>query len=171
MKDTWIPHSPAIDKIIHGAFTEGELSLKIRDIYGNGIWNLDYLSFDLSDDLKATIKDYHIPYNSPKQDSMIWGPTSDGIFPTGSAYDLISKDNSSKNQTQGKQFEWIWKTKAPNKIRTFLWLFHHERLPTNHSLHQKGLNVNPSCHFGSSRKRTPITPSLTALLLLNSGET
>jgi len=115
MKDTWIPHSPAIDKIIHGPFTEGELSLKIRDIYGNGIWNLEDLSFDLSDDLKATIRDYNIPYNSPKRDSMIWG-----LMVSFQQAALMISSPRTTQARQGKQFEWICKTKAPNKIRTFL---------------------------------------------------
>lgn len=46
--------------------------------------------------------------------------------------------------TKEHEFTWIWTLKVPNKIKNFLWLLHHERIPTNKYLYNIGINISPS---------------------------
>ncbi|KAK4731399.1 hypothetical protein R3W88_024387 [Solanum pinnatisectum] len=64
----------------------------------------------------------------------------------------IKETNDKRRLEPNKRFEWIWSAKAPNKIKTFLWLLYHWRPPTNHSLHHTGLNVNPKCQYSDNSK-------------------
>lgn len=42
-----------------------------------------------------------------------------------------------------KSFNWIWSLEVPNKIKHFMWLLNHNRLPCNHTLHRMGVPVGP----------------------------
>lgn len=45
----------------------------------------------------------------------------------------------------GKIFSWIWKLRCPNKIKLFVWLGQHDRIPTCHYLNNIGIDINPNC--------------------------
>nr|XP_033516803.1 uncharacterized protein LOC117281097 [Nicotiana tomentosiformis] len=53
-----------------------------------------------------------------------------------------------------KQFTWVWNQKLPNKIKFFLWLVVHGRLPTSQHLHSRGINLNPFCFFCNKEEET-----------------
>ncbi|KAK4718482.1 hypothetical protein R3W88_016820 [Solanum pinnatisectum] len=78
---------------------------------------------------------------------MVWGLTNNGLFSTNSAYKHINDQSSKHIREPNVKFKWIWAVNAPNKIRTFLWLLYHRRLPTNHSLKERGINVDPKCSY------------------------
>ncbi|KAK4718341.1 hypothetical protein R3W88_016679 [Solanum pinnatisectum] len=42
---------------------------------------------------------------------------------------------------------WLWKLYCPNKIKLFLWLVTHYRLPTNQHLNSICIVPSPNCYF------------------------
>lgn len=56
---------------------------------------------------------------------------------------MITSKNHPTNYYQG--FNWIWSLNVPDKIKHFLWLINHNRLPCNHILQRMGLPINPCC--------------------------
>lgn len=41
----------------------------------------------------------------------------------------------------------IWKPHTPNKVKFFLWLLHHNKLPTKFLFNHKVLQINPNSHL------------------------
>lgn len=49
-------------------------------------------------------------------------------------------------------FDWTWAMHCPNKIRHFLWLCQHNRLPTRAHLNAIGINISNLCHICNKRE-------------------
>ncbi|KAH0642229.1 hypothetical protein KY290_033826 [Solanum tuberosum] len=81
------------------------------------------------------------------EDHLTWDITKDGNYTTKSAYHFIDHHLDNKDETFHTNFSWILKIKAPDKIKAFIWLFSHYRLPTSQHLSSIGLNINPLCKF------------------------
>lgn len=106
------------------------------------------ISFCLPDKLKATIATIHICQDSPRDDNLIWDLSGNGKFTTGSAYSLIQNFmHSNYTQATNKKFDWVWKLKCHNKIKTIIWLIHHGRLQTAQYLHRIRIGVNKHCNI------------------------
>lgn len=77
-------------------------------------------------------------------DKLKWAITDNGQFTTKFAYDHITSTTKC-NTTVEKDFNWVWKLSCPNKLRYFIWLCHHDRLPTKHYLYHIGINIDTLC--------------------------
>lgn len=143
-EDRWILHEP-IRSLIHGPLNVQDHNWKISFLRSNGRLNLNDLSLNLPEEQIRKITDSFIPITTNMEDNLIWVLTRDGTFTTKSAHKLIDHhDHNHSNQTY---FSWVWKIQAPEKIKIFMWLFSHNRLPTSHYLQSIGLNVDPTCYF------------------------
>lgn len=87
------------------------------------------------------------PNSLTNEYKFILGITGNGLFSTNSTYQLINSQSGNPILMVPKCFNWIWKLKLPNKIKSFFWLLFHERLHTNSYLHSVSLNINPCCTF------------------------
>lgn len=76
-------------------------------------------------------------------DYPIWGIAGSGFFTSSSAYKLIS--SKIHHNTVKKDFNWIWTMKIPNKIKHFLWLLNHNRLPCRSTLSRMDIPIEPTC--------------------------
>lgn len=97
--------------------------------------------------MKVVIRSHMLSSDESKEDTLIWGLTNNGLFSTSTAYRHIKEANENHRHETSERFKWIWSAKAPNKIKTFLWLIYHMRQPTNHSLNHRGLDVDPKYHY------------------------
>ncbi|KAK4711266.1 hypothetical protein R3W88_005779 [Solanum pinnatisectum] len=73
-------------------------------------------------------------------DTPYWGLNSNGIFTIKSIQNLLASNNKTDYS-----FQWIWSLNTLHKIKHFLWLCSHNRLPTNSYLHHLGIITDPSC--------------------------
>ncbi|XP_028059243.1 uncharacterized protein LOC114262983 [Camellia sinensis] len=76
------------------------------------------------------------------EDTPRWIKSSDREFSTSSAYDLIIDHHN-----QEGDWGWIWKLKFPQKLKSFLWLVFHEKIPTNKMRNLRGLISDPNCPY------------------------
>lgn len=67
----WIPHQDFIRNMIQGPLKQGEEEMLIKDINTNDTWNLNNISFQITEEIKASIEAISInPYN-PREDRPI----------------------------------------------------------------------------------------------------
>lgn len=81
-----------------------------------------------------------LPTNSHTPDQVYWVESSDGMFSSASAYDMINK-----NTSDVKGWKWFWKMKIPQKFKTFLWLLFLDKLATNCLRAKRGMTQSDIC--------------------------
>jgi len=106
-------------------------------------------------EVENNIKAIYIPRNLNPVDTLTWSLTPHVFFSTSSAYKHATdnhsmtihntKDNHSMIIQNTKDYNWIWSLNCPNKIKYFMWLCNHNRLPTCHYLNSVGINIEPLC--------------------------
>ncbi|OIT02668.1 putative ribonuclease h protein, partial [Nicotiana attenuata] len=145
--DKWIPNQPALRELIQGPQTQNDLNIKVNSVHQMGSWNTSSLSFSLPPHIHDLLRSVFIPSVSTKEDNLIRDLTANGQFSISSAYSLLSRQNQSTTTDGGELFKGLWKLHIPNKIKNFLWLLTHKRLPTRSFLHSIGLECPQQCHF------------------------
>ena len=116
----------------------------------NGRWIEDRIQNEFVPHEAAAI--LGLPLSSTHvEDRLIWTATSNGVYSTKSAYQLLSKEAEVKapgpsNLADNKQF-WldIWALNLPNKIRHFLWRAAIDSLPTKLNLMNRNITANSLC--------------------------
>ncbi|KAL0405575.1 UNVERIFIED_CONTAM: hypothetical protein Slati_3871400 [Sesamum latifolium] len=75
-------------------------------------------------------------------DTLVWHYSNDGVFSVSSAYRLAlqcarqqlpstsNTHNSINNVEAAADWNFIWKSQVPHKVRTFVWRACHEAMPT-----------------------------------------
>lgn len=121
------------------------MSTSPSSVFHHGSWNLNNLSIDLPHHLHNIITSTIIPHNSCEEDQPIRGLTSNACFSTGIMYNHLR--NAESIDIIQRNFKLVWKAQAPNKIKTFLWLMIHYRLPTNSYLKHIGIPISPYCSY------------------------
>lgn len=124
----WLPNGKTIREQIQGPLKEKEHTLKTSDVLlPNNILNLR-ISFVLPHEI---IQLFNNTYRSPfKKDTVTWKTSPKGLFSTSSVYKLLVGQHQ-RNITNN--FSWFWRLHCPNKIKFFLWLCQHNRIPTRNT--------------------------------------
>lgn len=143
--NSWLPYLGPIRTHVWGALKKDEEHISILALCNNGEWNLNGLSITLPIEILNMILDYPIMNNTNREDRKNWEYDPNGRFILSSAYNLITNQRLTITPLPNKVFRKIWQAKVPNKIKIFLWTLLYDRLPTSHSLHFKGLNIEPHC--------------------------
>lgn len=112
----------------------------VADIIDTGLWDLDSIDHILDNDSRAAILGTTLPVYLEASDHPSWLGSSNGICSAASAYDFICKDN---NDIKG--WGWFWKMKLPQKLKTFIWLIFHDKLPTNLLRAIRGMTNSDCC--------------------------
>ena len=97
----------------------------VKYIDGEGQWDWMKLNLLLRKDSIDLIAPLKAPEEGLGEDSIVWLPTSIGMFSIKLAYE-VCKDVSYQNNN--KLFSTIWKAKAPQCFQTLLWLSRNEAL-------------------------------------------
>lgn len=79
--------------------------------------------------------------NDSGADRCIWQITPNGSFSVKSA------DSSFLPAEASVKWDWpfIWRLLLPPKVKTFLWIVYHQKLPTNVQRQKRGLTQAPTC--------------------------
>lgn len=140
-KDWWCGSEP-LATIYPGHHTNSGDKVKLL-IDSNGDWNLTSISHIVSNQTIDAIYSIKLPRYSSTKDCPQWVGSSNGKFSVASAYDFLNKE---EDDLHG--WSWIWKLKLPQKIKGFIWLLLHDRLPTNQLRAHRGMipdNICPRC--------------------------
>lgn len=89
--------------------------------------------------IRALVERVHL---QPSPDTYVWKWHPSGIYTAQSAYNALFL---AEEAVAGARE--LWKTRAPNKCRFFLWLVMHGRCWTSERLHRHGLREDASCTF------------------------
>lgn len=109
-------------------------------------WNWEDIPFPLPDPIKNQINRINVPIYTHKVGTIYWGLSNHGKFTTKSMYsNLLQQELNSQIHTI--PYNWIWKIPIPPKIKTFLWLIMHDKLPTTKYLNHIGVTLNDQCQI------------------------
>lgn len=96
-----------------------------------------------------------------KKRSTNWGITPTGHFSVNFMYRAIAQANQQKlspvntlNRSTSHNWSWIRKLPIPPKVKSFMWILQHNRLPTQHFLHSIGIIPSNVCQFFHTGQET-----------------
>lgn len=121
--DWWCGTGPLADSF-PGSHTK--FCSKVREIIDNGAWKLDSIEHIVDSATLNEIASIPLPIYTQDIDHPSWVNSTNGICTASMAYEFINKDI---NDIKG--WLWLWKLKLPRKLKTFIWLIIHNKLPTN----------------------------------------
>ncbi|KAG7599606.1 Endonuclease/exonuclease/phosphatase superfamily [Arabidopsis suecica] len=81
--------------------------------------------------------------------------TSDGQFTVKSAYNLLTRDETPR-QWMGNLFKRVWRVRAPERVRMFLWLVVNQAIMTNVERHRRHLSDSGLCQVCKGGEETII---------------
>ena len=129
-------------EFIEGPLQYNEDKLTIEEMFKDGCWNWEKLSFVVPSTIKEKINAIPIPLFGESKDFISWKYTLNGEFSTASAYKLAKPDECQIPEFLGG---WIWKLDTAPKIRHFLWLCHHRSVPVRETITAKGVECDTIC--------------------------
>lgn len=144
-KFRWIPNMPPLRNTIYGPLNYGESDLKLVNLWDGNHWNWDKLFLLLPLEVKLAGSYVVLYIEDHLLDTPYWSANSNGIFSTRSVYNSIDASD-----IVVFPHAWLWRIRSLNKIKFFLWLCAHERLPTTQYLHRLGIMPEalcPICHL------------------------
>lgn len=121
---------------MHGPLNSNEIELKISHIWKNNNWDWTTLSLQIPTEINTKTLATTIPNTPGYTDKPYWALSSNGLFSTKSVYSLLHN-----RPYVPYKFKWIWTLHTLGKIKFFLWLCSHNRLPTRACLHHIGINI------------------------------
>ncbi|XP_052112461.1 uncharacterized protein LOC127744218 [Arachis duranensis] len=124
---------------VSSGFNSTELLMDFCDISGH--WDVGKLQGMLPEDIVQRITAISPPSPWKEADHIAWEPSSDGIFSTKTAYQVIMEEQHTQNQN----FRLVWRWQGPERIRTFLWLATHNVILTNSERKRRHLTNDDSC--------------------------
>lgn len=116
-------------------------------IIGFGTCPLFPLNYHLTLPHQSSILPYHYTPHNP---TPLCGPLmSHGNFTVSTMYKILANFSPPI-----ANFQWIWHLHIPPKIKFFLWLCCHNRLPTTTYLHRLGITQFPTCFLCHQSEET-----------------
>lgn len=112
----------------------------------NGSWDLGPLELVLPRHITDTIYATFIPDIEGMEDKNKCTLVTNNRFHTSKAYQYVHSKEK-RNVQCNKNFTWIWKLHCPAKMKYFIWLLYHNKLPTAYYLQKIGMNVDPVCFY------------------------
>ena len=141
-RDSWLGDFLLINLALREiSFTE---SFKQASDYWDPIqgWKWEDLAGLLPTFIEDTLSTVLLRQNVDAQDRLCWNFTLNGIFSTKSAYSLSLQGIEDPPFGFWKE---IWRLHVPQRIRSFIWLVHHERILINKERNLRGFTANSYC--------------------------
>ncbi|CAA7040260.1 unnamed protein product [Microthlaspi erraticum] len=128
--DKWLMGSALCDLTMAEIPLEA-LHLKAGNLWSNGIgWDLQRIIPYTSEETRLEMAAVVVNLNAGRSDTISWGETADGRFTVSSAYRLLSRDEYFK-PNMSNFFRRVWRIRAPERVRVFLWLVSNYGIMTN----------------------------------------
>ena len=103
----------SLREMMAGPLRVGEHNLTIVEVFQEGNWNWDIISYELPREIKEKICAIPMQLWGDKEDTLMWKFTRDREFSTTSAYALLKPEEDESQTFIGK---WIWKLDIWQKI-------------------------------------------------------
>lgn len=123
--DNWLAPNTTIQSLIQGPLNRNEDNLNISTVLHLNNSQPTHLSFDLPINIADGIKSTYIPLYAITLDRIVWGLNSTGNFTVNVCYKVLTQSHQGENN-----HGWIWRIHIMPKIKIFVWLIIHNRLPT-----------------------------------------
>lgn len=157
--DTWLGTENLADQLdleIHPDDFHVRLG-EILDSEGN--WNFDSLHTVIPENVKRWLQISGL-FTTAEEDKAVWKATISGQLTATSAYMALKSINHPGGRTGN--WKWIWKIKSSNKLKHFLWLCVHDRLPTNKLRHSRHIAESSLCEICQKEEESTLHVILTA---------
>ncbi|CAL5362434.1 unnamed protein product [Camellia sinensis] len=105
-----------------------------------GNWDIAALNNLLTPQDVQEILTLHRPRFVTYTDAPVWAGSNSGNFTTSSAYKIIAGQDE-----DGGDWKWLWKIRAPQKLKCFIWLILKGRLLTNHMRLVRNMSTSAIC--------------------------
>jgi hypothetical protein len=76
-----------------------------------------------------------------ESDKIYWKLSPSKMFTVKSVYDHLTKEED------GPKYQRVWKTKIPEKVKTFMWLVEQQSIPTKDNMLKRRRQRDPTCYF------------------------
>lgn len=115
----------------------------VFELQSDGWWDLVNLRVVLPDELIQRIICCPTNFCGHLRDLQIWFPSSNGIFLTKSAYQLLLNSF----QFLDPLWKTLWKMKIPPKLKILCWLVYQGKILSNEQQVRRHLTNNASCMY------------------------
>ena len=132
----------SIREQIAGPLNLQDTSLSIAEVFHDGQWDWDKISFDLPCTIMDKIKATPIQLFGEKEDTLMWKFSKDGDFSMDSAYTLAGSVDSDDQAFTGS---WVWQLDSLPKIIHFIWLGLHHSIPVRKIIAARGIQCSVAC--------------------------
>ena len=93
-----------------------------------------------------TVNNFHANFNPAVDDAFIWNHNKNGVYSTKSGYSwFLSITEPANTINSTLSWSWIWRLRAPEKYKFFIWLANHEAVPTLSLLHHRSIAPSATC--------------------------
>ena len=137
--DDWLSIGP-IRGWVQGPLSIEEENRKVKSVCTVETWNLDSISPPIPVHVRHRILSLPPPLASAREDLLIPTFVNQSKFSLGMAYRACLPPLDSDSDLR-----WIWKGQSEPKIKFFIWLVWHDKLPHKKCLHTRRIVQSPSC--------------------------
>ncbi|KAK2635571.1 hypothetical protein Ddye_030363 [Dipteronia dyeriana] len=156
-KDRWIPR-PITFKVISPTVLGESASVQMLKTV-TGSWNLELVKETfMKEDVDLILS---LPCSSSNViDSFMWHYDKLGTFSMKSAYhigcNLASNSSLSGLNLSNSWWKFLWRIKVSSKVKLLVWRACHNWIPSNVNLAMRGMKVDCSCPFCSTKPESTI---------------
>ena len=143
----------SVRELIEGSLTQFDSELTIANVFQEGRWCWEKLSFVLPKEVLEKILAVPMQMFGEKEDTLVWKLSQNGEFNAASAYDL-ARNNGTSPSAFCK--DWLWKINNIPKIQHFIWLCFHSSILMRKTLADKGITCHTACPLCHSHKESII---------------
>ncbi|KAK4267638.1 hypothetical protein QN277_024391 [Acacia crassicarpa] len=127
-QDCWLFKDKRLKDYCIRQLDSEEIQSSVAEWVRYGTWDLSRLVTVVKGEIIQMLLAILPPMSEAGNDILMWNATAHGNFSVKSAYFLIEKPPA---QLHSNVFKKIWAWKGVERVRVFLWLAFHNRLPTN----------------------------------------
>ena len=131
-----------VRELIEGLHTQFDSKLTIANVFQEGRWYWEKLSFELPKEVLEKILDVPMQMFGEKEDTLLWKLSQNGEFSAASANDLVRNDGTSPSVFSR---DWLWKIDTIPKIQHFIWLCLYSSVPVRKTLANRGITCHTAC--------------------------
>lgn len=142
--DPWVENLPLRSVLTVQARIDHTLLVKDVIDKNGPSWNLSLCANDLPSSVQEKIQSIVVPVSPFVQDSLVWQPSKFGDVTAKEAYKWLLSNKKNLNSFC-KDWKSIWHLRCPQKIRSFMWLVAHNRIPVHEILYRVGIGTSPKC--------------------------
>ena len=140
-KNNWLKGCSVRD-MIEGPLTQSESELTVANVFQEGRWCWEKISFELPKDVLERVLSVPMQLFGEKEDTLIWKFSQNGEFSAASAYNLARNGGESPGIFSG---DWLWNIDTAPKIQHFIWLCLHSSVPVRKTLADRGITSQKAC--------------------------